>query len=902
MTRLCGKIRSCILHITVAMILGAAFFPGTPYAKDAAAKKHLFYVSPKGDDRLTGRSPEIRQNGKDGPFRTIDRAKRAVRDLIRKGERKGPVDVVARAGDYYLKEPLVFGPEDSGTEKYPVTYRAEDGADVTISGGKLVTGWKEKKDGIWAAPFTEKTNARSEGDGSGGLRLLRVGGSLAVRARHPNADPSDPIRGGWAFADYGGNPWENGVLDVAVKGLHPAGTRISWRIQAPKDGEYRVWMRYARKNKGDPGGKSAVSVDEEDSLWLKLPGVVRNILGRFGFYGWGGRLTTIEPLPDTGGWDSYSWARACDLTLKKGNRRLTWTNIEGGGIHLDALALCTDKKWDPDSHIGRQTRDGFTIKKPETGAQVIVIQAESCEALEGESIRIPMTAPPGSKAFMTFREGDVPKWDRIEGAELHVFPRVGWVNAVVPIKEIDYGRRRVVFSGDGAKQDVRKGNRYFVENVIEALDAPGEWYYDRERSEILYKPDGADFQNVPVVVSVLDRLIELQGDSEKGRFVRHIRFEGFRFRDTDYNVAEDYYTPQDAAVVLSGAKDCSISGCDFSLLGGYALKLKNQSARCEFRGNRVHKSGQGGVIMVGNTKNQPRRCRIVGNAMSDLGLVYKHVAGVYATTGSDNVIAHNRITDVPRYGVSLKSYDKSACSHGNIVEFNDIRRTNLETHDAGAIETLGRDKADSGNVIRFNRISDSVGCLTEPDGEFLSPHFSFGFYLDDWSSGVRIVGNIVTGAMDSSIYIHGGRNNTVRNNVLIGNGDHIVRLRSRGDGFMRDIRFVNNVVQLGRDTDLVRFEKRGETGMEGVIAEWDDNVFRFPDAGPGSQERRITPLGGFSDWQKAGFDRRSLLANPGFTDPEKGDYRLKDEAPAKAVGFERIPVERIGPEGFSAAE
>ena len=97
---------------------------------------------------------------------------------------------------------------------------------------------------------------------------------------------------------------------------------------------------------------------------------------------------------------------------------------------------------------------------------MIVIQAESCEALEGESIRIPMTAPPGSKAFMTFREGDVPKWDRIEGAELHVISpsRMGQTPSF-SIKEIDYGRRRVVFSGDGAKQDVRKGNRYFVENV-----------------------------------------------------------------------------------------------------------------------------------------------------------------------------------------------------------------------------------------------------------------------------------------------------------------------------------------------------------------------------------------------------------------------------------------------------
>ena len=891
-------IRFSVFHTILAVMIGSVLFAGTTYANDAASNKHVFYVSPKGDDGLTGLSPETKADRKDGPFRTIERAKRAVRDLTRNGGRKGPVDVVVRAGTYYLKEPLVFGPEDSGTEDGPVTYRAEDGADVTISGGRPVTGWKEGKDGLWSAPFTEPPDARSENDG---FRLLRVGDAFAVRARHPNADPSDPIKGGWAFADFGGNPWEEGELNVAVKGLHSVGTRISWKIRAPEDGEYRVWMRYACK-RGDAVGESAFSVDEEDALWFKIPGLVRNTLGRFGFYGWGGRLTLIEPPPDTGDWDRYAWTRACDLTLKKGDRRLTWTNLQGGGIELDALALCTDKKWDPDTHIGGQTRDGFTVKGPKSGAPVIVIQAESCEVLEGESVRIPQTSPPGSKAFMTFKEGDIPKWDRIEGAELHVFPRTGWVNAVVPIEEIDYDRRRVVFSGDGAEQDVRKGNRYFVENVCEALDAPGEWYYDRKRSEILYKPEGPDFPKGPVVLSTLDRLIELRGEPEKDRFVRHIRFEGFRFRDADYTIAEDYYTPQDAAMVLSGAKDCSIRGCDFSLIGGYALKLENQSARCEFRKNRVHNTGQGGVIMVGDSESQPRGCRIEGNSMSALGLVYKHVAGVFVTTGSENIIAHNRIEDVPRYGVSLKSYDKSACSHGNIVEFNDIRRTNLETHDSGAIETLGRDKADSGNVIRFNRISDSIGCMTKSDGAFLSPHFSFGIYLDDWSSGIEIIGNIVTGTMDSSIYIHGGRNNTVRNNVLIGNGDHIMRLKSRGDGFMRAIRFTNNIVQLGRGTDLVRFEKRGENGIKEAIAEWDDNCIRLPDAGPGSQDSKITPLGSFSNWQRAGYDSRSVLAASIFADPEKGDYRLKDEAQAKTVGFERIPVERIGPEGLSISE
>ena len=36
-----------------------------------------------------------------------------------------------------------------------------------------------------------------------------------------------------------------------------------------------------------------------------------------------------------------------------------------------------------------------------------------------------------------------------------------------------------------------------------------------------------------------------------------------------------------------------------------------------------------------------------------------------------------------------------------------------------------------------------------------------------------------------------------------------------------------------------------------------------------------------------------------FVDPEHEDYRLQPESPAWKLGFERIPVEKIGPAGLT---
>jgi len=48
-------------------------------------------------------------------------------------------------------------------------------------------------------------------------------------------------------------------------------------------------------------------------------------------------------------------------------------------------------------------------------------------------------------------------------------------------------------------------------------------------------------------------------------------------------------------------------------------------------------------------------------------------------------------------------------------------------------------------------------------------------------------------------------------------------------------------------------------------------------------------------WQALGLDRHSVIAAPQFVDRAAGDYRLKPESPALGLGFEPIPVEKIGP-------
>ncbi|MFH0983714.1 MAG: right-handed parallel beta-helix repeat-containing protein [Planctomycetota bacterium] len=127
-----------------------------------------FYVAPDGNDASPGT--------KDKPFATLERARDAVRTL----KKDKPITVFVRGGTYYLKQPLLFGPEDSGTEKFSITYAAAPGEKPVLSGGRRITGWKKGENNLWTVELPEVKA------GKWYFRQLFVNGRRAVRARSPN--------------------------------------------------------------------------------------------------------------------------------------------------------------------------------------------------------------------------------------------------------------------------------------------------------------------------------------------------------------------------------------------------------------------------------------------------------------------------------------------------------------------------------------------------------------------------------------------------------------------------------------------------------------------------------------------------------------------------------------------
>jgi len=138
------------------------------------------YVTPDGNDAWSGRLEKQNRAGTDGPLASPAGARDAVRRMRTAGTIKGKVEIVFAGGTYQLKEPLILTPEDSGTEKAPVFFKAAKRASPVISGGRKITGFKTDSNGIWSATIPDA------GAGKWKFEQLYVNGRFATRARTPD--------------------------------------------------------------------------------------------------------------------------------------------------------------------------------------------------------------------------------------------------------------------------------------------------------------------------------------------------------------------------------------------------------------------------------------------------------------------------------------------------------------------------------------------------------------------------------------------------------------------------------------------------------------------------------------------------------------------------------------------
>jgi len=463
----------------------------------------------------------------------------------------------------------------------------------------------------------------------------------------------------------------------------------------------------------------------------------------------------------------------------------------------------------------------------------------------------------GSKTGKFMYEGDRPsRWLQENDAWVHGYWFWDWSDERQKIESIDTEKHIISVVPPYHHYGYRVGQWFYGMNLLAELDAPEEWYLDRQ-SGILYFWPPSPVAEGRAVVSVSKGLLELN-------HVSHVMFEGLTFEAC-----------RGTAVVMSDCQQSRIVGCILRNLGNSAVRVAggkgNRIESCD-----IYQTARGCINLRGGDRATliPGGHVAENNHIHDFGRWDRMYTPAISLAGVGNRASHNLIHDAPHMAIGFSGNDHT-------IEFNEIHHVCLESNDAGAIYA-GRDWTMRGTVIRHNYLHHIVG---------FQGRGCVGVYLDDMFCGTRIYGNLFYQVMRAA-FIGGGRDCTIENNIFVDCRPalHIDARAMNWASSHVETTMTNRLKAMPYTSELWR---KRYPKLVNILAE-------EPAAPKGNLVARNLCLGGrWDEVYKEAESYVDYVANhidrDGIHLESLADVaELQAEAVAKIPGFEPIPVEKIG--------
>lgn len=539
----------------------------------------------------TGRSIFVSPTGADtnvgtlvAPLKTLGAAKKHVRSLLELGP--GVVTVNLRAGTYY--EMLLLGPADSGRPGEPVVWQAYNDEKVVISGGqKLACATWTKSPSIQNAYSCQLPAAQVDPP----FTALFLNGARLQRARWPNGDPTVPCNGpagceaaGYTAAgssEHPGHPGEcipdttplsgqgvrllgeNGaLLSSGIVDANPnAASRPAVNLSVPDNpfvhdaGAFANYRAFAGGTvacynatynspfwpAGTCGCRSFTllpNAAERMATWKKPSTGVVHMFHSVRWGGWAFNVTGFNatgvpapppppPLPPGTTWGAPQMCTSCephDMPLVpmvlhstlaecqakcEKNPHCNYINYALEGNNACTLFSSCSKPW----HV---TPPNEQCSK--SGAWWTLYQYNRNNSAEDSGHGASL--PPGGYGGLGLGGGAPPPT---------VSPRA--------TLEISGGQQ----TGQQGSERI-SGNDYFVENILEELDAEGEFFLDGETLHLI-PPAGTTLSGTSVVESAVEpRVIQLRGATDTD-FAHDIVVKGLTVAHSAPTFMNDYEMP-----------------------------------------------------------------------------------------------------------------------------------------------------------------------------------------------------------------------------------------------------------------------------------------------------------------------------------------------------------------------
>jgi len=335
---------------------------------------------------------------------------------------------------------------------------------------------------------------------------------------------------------------------------------------------------------------------------------------------------------------------------------------------------------------------------------------------------------PPRKGVFEYRDAHTASWiNSLErGVWLKGYWRIPWQNESVRIDKIDTTAKTITLAvpvngGIGNKYTRPDGNGkepYWLLNLLEEIDMPGEWAIDFVDKKLYFYPPKNIVNNSVRIADMAEPLIQLNNTA-------YVQFKNILFEE---NLHDGIKITDGHQNLIAGCTIRNITKNGITVDGGIDHTILS---------NDIYYTGAGGLwLRGGDEKTTPHTSsgfKVINNHIhhySELQKIYAAAinAGFSGGGGGGHhpcvgaYIAHNMIHDAPHVGVLFGSWDSR-------FEYNEIFNYCLISDDMGAFYSYDLYERMGGHTFAYNFIHNtSIGD---------------GIYFDHDHRDMKIYGNLV---------------------------------------------------------------------------------------------------------------------------------------------------------------
>ena len=609
--------------------------------------------------------------------------------------------------------------------------------------------------------------------------------------------------------------------------------------------------------------------------------------------------------------------------------------VISGGVEITNFTLGTGGLWAARAPAGTNATQLFVggARRPRARSpNVVGDPAFAVDAFSAASMHVwaPLcpgcnTSDPRNARGLVYgaADGIDPTWD-FSAAVVNAMV-APWGNCVVGVRSVVPDNRTILFRTSCGSYGLttfpayETGQRWLLENVRGALDAPGEWFLNASTGALEYAPlPGEALEGFTATLAQRGSLLVVAQDG--------LSFEDLAVEFSAIDASGSLAGFSQSGAVEIGASGVALRRVTVARAGGNCVLLRPGVANVLLSNATLLDCGGHGVYM--DTQDAANNVLITDVRIHGVGFTYlSQPTGVLLNGGANITAVHNEVVNSSYTGLSV------AWVHGGAIPLSpapyrfNVSFNRVSDFGRGVLSDFGGIRVAINNADQcFLTDTCYVPTLVQNNVITGGRHFSYGadgLYTDNAVAGVDMRDNIVGDVDGMGFQPHCGVNNSLVNTLIydaraLRNGNctypgashaHTGVIMGCLGGwreangstipapFAASVR--NNIIVTTRCT------------LYDAQAVWPNPAPHYPGnlaasnftananvlwAAAGALPLRFPQNTTFDQWRAlSGNDAASVVSDPLLRDPSGGDFTVLPGSPAWALGWRAIDTGAVGP-------